>query len=132
MWLAPCEADPVSDARTPSDRGSRPSLTVGDLFRQEPEQWGLRGDPYVWQALAMHLKDMPLPEELSEFERRLKDAFRTIVGIDLDDDSAPEAVFREEFAHGGMSSGQVSVPTWRDRLVPLLVRRADQDRGPKV
>lgn len=44
--------------------------------------------------------------------------------MDLTDPHVDELVYRREFAAGGMSSGQVHLTTWRDRLVPLLVHRA--------
>ncbi|WP_173096692.1 hypothetical protein [Actinomadura verrucosospora] len=96
---------------------------MNQLFEERPEQWGLRGDPYVWEALQERLRGTPVPAEAGEVEGLLLDAFRAVVGVDLT--TAPEeAVYREEFAHGGMSSGSVHLPTWRERLVPLLVRRA--------
>lgn len=96
---------------------------MADLFASEPEQWGLRGDPHAWQAIRHHLNDTPMPCNPANAERMLKEAFRTVVGVDLGDPRATESVFREEFAHGGMSSGLVHLPTWRDRLIPTLVNR---------
>jgi hypothetical protein len=33
-------------------------------------------------------------------------------------------VYREQYAHGGMSSGMISLDTWRQRLMPMLAERA--------
>jgi hypothetical protein len=96
---------------------------MGELFEVQPERWGLRGDPYVWRALQERLRGTPVPAEASEVEGLLLDAFRVVVGVDLRT-AREEHVYREEFAHGGMSSGSVHLPTWRERLVPLLVQRA--------
>ena len=38
---------------------------------------------------------------------------------------ADTPLVREAFAHGGMSSGQVHLETWRAVLLPMLVDRAD-------
>jgi hypothetical protein len=38
-------------------------------------------------------------------------------------------VYREQFAHGGMSSGMISLETWRDQLIPLLAERAELHRA---
>lgn len=103
--------------------------TLGDLFTPEPEQWGLRGDPQVWAALCDHLSAVPLPEGERESRQRLVTAFEVAVGVSLDDADAPEAFFRGEFAHGGMSSGHVCLSTWRDRLIPLLLERANTARS---
>ena len=103
--------------------------TMGNLFTDEPEQWGLRGDPFAWRALREHLATTPIPTDPDEAKLLLRDAFQAVVGVDLDDPGSHEAVYREEFARGGMSSGHVHLPTWRDRLLPLLVSRArDKER----
>jgi len=56
--------------------------------------------------------------------------FNDIVGVDLRNEnfweqgeSGDSGVYREEFAHGCMSSGFVCLEVWRDRLIPLLVGR---------
>ena len=97
---------------------------VSDLFEPEPEQWGLRGDPYVWRALRDHLGSSYLPPSVGEVESMLYTAFNRLVAVDLATETSP-AVYREEFAHGGMSSGQVHLDTWRAVLLPLLLDRAD-------
>lgn len=101
--------------------------TLGDLFKVEPEQWGLRGDPWVCAAMRDRLSNEPLPTDLDDVRQRLLDTFREVVGVDLTDRQVTEEhVYREEFAHGGMSSGGISLPTWRERLVPLLVDTASR------
>ena len=98
-------------------------MTMDELFEEKPEHWGLRGDPYVWEAIRQHLVGVLLPDDDVELENLLLTAFASIVGVDLRTEVA-ENVYREEFAHGGMSSGHVCLPIWRDRLIPLLVSRA--------
>ncbi|GIM89057.1 hypothetical protein [Paractinoplanes toevensis] len=97
--------------------------TVADLFDPEPQVWGLRGDPWVWQAMRDHLGDTYLPPTLGEVEAMLYTAFNRIVGVDLFSELEP-SVYRAEFAHGGASSGHVHLLTWRIDLLPLLVERA--------
>src|SRR3954466_10618747 len=96
---------------------------VADLFDPEPERWGLRGDPYVWRALRDHLGSAYLPPSIGEVENVLYTAFNRLVAVDLQTETAP-AVYREEFAHGGVSSGQVHLDSWRGVLLPLLLDRA--------
>lgn len=98
-------------------------MTMAELFEEQPEHWGLRGDPYAWEAIRQHLVDVPLPDDDAELEDLLFAAFASVVGVDLRMEPA-ENVYRDEFAHGGMSSGQICLPVWRDRLIPLLVSRA--------
>ncbi|MCR8694384.1 hypothetical protein NWP13_17730 [Rhodococcus pyridinivorans] len=97
-------------------------MTMDQLFAEEPEHWGLRGDPYVWGALREHLAGVSLPDDEATLKESLLAAFTAVVGSDLRTELA-DRVYREEFAHGGMSSGHVHLPTWRDSLIPLLVSR---------
>jgi hypothetical protein len=55
--------------------------------------------------------------------RILHTTFEELTGTALADDS-DEHIYREEFAHGGMSSGMISLETWRRQLLPALVQRA--------
>ncbi|MFI6662925.1 hypothetical protein ACIBL8_46410 [Streptomyces sp. NPDC050523] len=96
---------------------------VADLFDPEPEQWGLRGDPYVWQALRDHLSGTEIPASVDEVISLLRVAFSEVVGADLVTERESQ-VYREQYAHGGMSSGYVSLDAWRKSLMPLLVERA--------
>jgi hypothetical protein len=96
---------------------------VAELFDPEPEQWGLRGDPWVWRALRDHLGESYLPPSIGEVEAMLYAAFNRLVAVDLATETTP-AIYREEFAHGGMSSGQVHLETWRAVLIPMLLDRA--------
>jgi hypothetical protein len=97
---------------------------VSDLFDPEPSQWGLRGDPHVWRAMAEHLTGTYLPPSIGEVEKLLYTAFDRLVGVDLFAETAPW-VFRAEFAYGdGLSSGNVHLETWRVVLLPLLIDRA--------
>jgi hypothetical protein len=97
--------------------------TVSDLFDPEPEQWGLRGDPWVWHALREQFAGTYLPPSAAEVESLLYTAFERLVAVDLDTETEAY-IYREEFAHGGMSSGHVSLNAWRTRLIPLLLDRA--------
>lgn len=96
---------------------------MADLFSPEPVTWGLRGDPWVWQAMQDHLSGTYLPPTIGEVERVLYTAFNRIVGVDLATEIEP-AVYRARFAHGGASSGKVHLDTWRAELLPLLIDRA--------
>ncbi|GAA3221947.1 ADP-ribosylglycohydrolase family protein [Actinocorallia longicatena] len=97
-------------------------MTMDELFAEPPAQWGLRGDPHAWAALRERLNAMPVPEDPARLEDLLAATFLDVVGVDPRT-ATGEHVYREEFAHGGMSSGHVHLPTWRDRLLPLLLAR---------
>jgi hypothetical protein len=108
--------------------------TMADLFDPEPRQWGLRGDPYLWRALREHLSGTRVPPSADAAAGLLYAAFWELAGVDLARDPA-SAVTRAEYAHGGMSSGMISLDAWRQRLLPLLTERArallDAAAGPR-
>ena len=48
--------------------------TVGSLFEEEPKQWGLRGDPFMWRELKEIFSQVPLPASGRECERLIRQA----------------------------------------------------------
>ena len=94
--------------------------TVRPLFATAPPQWGLRGDPYLWDELSDILSDTPLPQTESELVRLVEAGFERLTGHAM---SEPDTFVVERYAHGGMSSGGVSPDFWRDEAMPLLLRR---------
>lgn len=103
--------------------GDAAVVKMAELFDPEPERWGLRGDPHVWRALRDHLSGTEVPASVDEAVSLLRVAFSELMGVDLVA-NAESSVYHEEFAHGGMSSGRVSLDAWRDRMLPLLAERA--------
>ena len=94
--------------------------TIGDLFQQKPGQWGLRGDPYLWQEMADHLAHTPLPQMVEQLEQLLTETFESLTGKPI---STEEFIPVERFPRGGMSGGMVSPEFWRETVVPLLLTR---------
>ncbi len=95
-------------------------MSVSDLFSDPLLGWGLRGDPYLWSALQSDFDRVPIPDTDSEFEAILHRQIAEHLGQSLD---SGESVYVEKFAHGGMSSGQVSLEYWRETALPLLLHR---------
>ena len=98
-------------------------MRVSELFDPEPQTWGLRGDPHLWRALRARLADQDAPASADELASVLHAAFRELTGTALASDPA-SSVYREQYAHGGMSGGMISLETWRQRLMPVLFERA--------
>ena len=98
-------------------------MRVSDLFDPEPQTWRLRGDPHLWRALRARLAGHAASASASELANLLHAAFRELAGTDLTSDPA-SSVYLEQYAHGGMSSGMISLDTWRQRLMPMLFERA--------
>jgi hypothetical protein len=93
---------------------------VADLFEEEPVQWGLRGDPYLWREMREHFSAIPIPGSITDLEKEIEKAFLLIAGKHI---SSSEHFFVDRFAHGGMSSGYISPEFWRDRAMPLIKKR---------
>lgn len=96
---------------------------LGDGFDVIHRQWGLRGDPHVWQALRHAVADEPTPADAAAVRADLAAALRRVADVDVDA-AEVEPVHREQFAHGGMSSGMVDGRWWRDKGLPLIAERA--------
>lgn len=96
---------------------------IGTLFVDEPVQWGLRGDPWLWRALAERLADAALPDGRGSLDAALRRAFAAEVGRTVTS-AVEDTVAVPRFAHGGMSSGIVSLPWWRDVGLPLLLEKS--------
>ncbi len=91
--------------------------TVASLFQEEPVQWGLRGDPYLWREMRSHFERIPLPATADELSILIETAFESLTGHSI---SASNPFFVERFSHGGMSSGHISPEFWRDKAISLL------------
>jgi hypothetical protein len=93
-----------------------------ELFATHPRQWGMRGDPHLWRELAARLNAHPEPTSGLELEGLIQHQLRLLTGVDIAT-STETAVQIHRYPTSGMSGGLISPPTWRDRLVPLLVER---------
>ena len=97
------------------------AIFISSLFEERPWQWGLRGDPYLWEEMQSEFIAAPLPESAEQLKVTLEAAFESLTGIPLS--SEQEFIFIERLAHGGMSSGGVSLRFWRETAIPLLIGR---------
>ena len=95
-------------------------LFVAVLFAPPSPQWGLRGDPYLWQALAERGAQEPWPRSEQALVAWVAEGVRSLTGHELSEDSP---FFVEPFSHGGMSSGFVAPAHWREVIVPFLCSR---------
>ena len=94
--------------------------TVALLFQEEPSQWGLRGDPYLWREMRSHFERVPLPAAADELSALIETTFELLTGHPI---STGSHIFIQRFSHGGMSSGYISPDFWRNKAIPLLLAR---------
>ena len=96
--------------------------SLSDLFLDEPEQWGLRGDPHLWREMADSFNKISLPSSSAELECIVRGAFEKLTGCSID---STELINLDKYDHGGMSSGGISTNFWRESAIPLLVSRLE-------
>jgi len=91
------------------------------LFDPQPEQWGLRGDKFLWRLLQMQLMNARLPLNSDDLAQMLNDAFERIVGQPLDErlEAGIPGLPKQ-----GMSGGLISGEFWSLTAFPLLLSRA--------
>jgi hypothetical protein len=101
-------------------------VTFDDLFEREPWQWGLRGDPHVWNAMRERLRDRPIPDNVFAVRRALEETFTEVTGAGLSSTTGlDERVSLPRFRTGsGMSDGMVSLHFWAFTGIPILLDRA--------
>lgn len=98
---------------------SKPSA-VAELFQDEPQRWGLRGDPYLWREMRLHFEGIACPVTPDDLASLVEEAFEKLTGLPL---SHADHIYVERYSHGGMSSGYVNPKFWRETAVPLLQAR---------
>src|ERR1700745_1417161 len=96
-------------------------VKVSALLEPPPRRWGLRGDPHVWEALRLRLADEDMPGTVDEVMSLVHAAFTELTGADLAGDDE-DRVYREQYAHGGMSSGWIDLCTWGARVFRIMAR----------
>jgi hypothetical protein len=111
------EAVKRSKERLDEQSGSEPFSAI---FKQEPTQWGLRGDPFLWRDMKQALSGQPLPATEDQFIALVETTFQRLTGAPM---SSEVAIYVEKYAHGGMSSGHVDPEFWRELALPQLRSR---------
>lgn len=90
------------------------------LFFEKPPRWGLRGDPYLWEAMKTSCNHLPLPTTTEAMKQLFNECFYQLVGEPLHQGSKS---YQKSFDHGGMSGGLVSHDFWLETAFPMLLSR---------
>ena len=88
------------------------------IFERKPRQWGLRGDPYLWEEMKERCAGESLDFDDYGVAGLVCEYFEEATGQPLTFDAK---AYVERFAHGGMSSGSVSGEFWITRGIPFLI-----------
>jgi hypothetical protein len=95
-------------------------MKIFEIFENEPIQWGLRGDPYLWREMKEHLREVEMPESMNKLKVILEKTYEELTNHPL---SFQDDFIVERFKHGGMSSGGISPRFWINKGIPLLLKR---------
>ena len=92
------------------------------LFFPLPDQWGLRGDPYLFCHMAQYAATCELPKISNGLQSLIESLFMELTGRSLE---FAEDFCCEPYAVGGMSSGYICPKWWQKEALPLLAARFD-------
>lgn len=92
---------------------------IKPAFGTPPETWGLRGDSHLWNEMG-GLCDLHAGASLGEMQAHLRGLFAGLTGSSIE---ADDPVKVDRYPLDGMSGGFVSPAFWREKAIPLLVRR---------
>lgn len=99
--------------------------TISLIFDPKPEKWGLRGDPYLWDDLQKVFTTIPLPCSKTLFIHHFEKFFQELTNHPFKADTDFFQV--DKYAHGGMSTGGISVNFWKKQALPLLITRLHKE-----
>ena len=94
--------------------------TIESIFSYRPFQYGLRGDPPLWDDLEEYFKSIPTPTTEELLIEQIYSVVKYLTNNDL---SLNRDFFVEKYNHGGMSTGTVCAEFWIKRGIPLIIGR---------
>ena len=98
---------------------------VACIFETEPVQWGLRGDPFLWQLLKERYQTVELPYSPKVLREEILRVFADLAG-ELPEPGKHYYVDKFAKTHVGMSTGWISGDFWPATAIPLLMERLEQ------
>ncbi|SDL95593.1 hypothetical protein [Aliiruegeria lutimaris] len=101
-------------------------MNIGELFRDEPDSWVLRGDHVLWREFAETFADTPVPDSTAELQRILETAFWDATGNSL---AFCTEVLVGRLARVDETRGGVSCAMWRYNFFPLIIKRFEEAKS---
>lgn len=98
-------------------------MKIATIFEEEPIQWGLRGDPFLWRELKERLKNIDMPETSELLQNLIEKEYEVATGYPI---THKENFCIDRFRSHGMSSGGISPKFWIKSAIPLLLARYAQ------
>ena len=93
------------------------------LFQERPAQWGLRGDPFLWDELRQVSMTLVLPKTPQGLRGLLLLLISNLIGAELIPGKSVPVV---RYSFGGMSSGMIAADFWLEKAILLLQNRLQE------
>lgn len=100
--------------------------TMSLLFEEKPRNWGLRGDPILWDMMKDRLRFKEIPEWESVIQLIIEEKYYFITGQNINDD---EFKYNEKFDNDGISGGHCSPEFWRTKAIPQIIKNFQKYQG---
>jgi hypothetical protein len=96
--------------------------TLSKLFEVVPIQWGLRGDPYLWEEMKIRGEKISIPETSEKLNLLLHQLFYELTGVEIE---PGKNIFIPRYGaeSTGMSKGFVCCNFWIETGFPLILDR---------
>jgi len=96
------------------------NYSVSKYFDDPPAQWGLRGDPYLWQEMKTKMETYIVPKTAKELKDLLHTQSEQLTGEKI---KRGKSISVSRYDLGGMSGGVVSCDVWLDVGFPIAIKR---------
>ena len=106
--------------RTSMENRKNAAVFLSEIFEEKPENWGLRGDPYLWGSLRETFAEVPVSVTPERFTEVFAEVFEKHTGSPLE---RGRTIRLQRYAHGGLSGGQICPEFWIENALPLLLTR---------
>ncbi len=95
------------------------SFNMSTIFANKPDNWGSRGNPFLWDDMAASIKQKPVPTDVLAFYHLIIDEITQLAGQPL---ARGKNLHLRKYDHGGMSSGIISSDFWFNDEIPRLLK----------
>ncbi|MBK8442859.1 MAG: hypothetical protein IPL35_05335 [Sphingobacteriales bacterium] len=99
--------------------------SCSNIIFEEPYQYGLRGDIYLWKELKTVFENSKI-NNADEFEKLLYSTFESIT---MNKPTMGKNYGVRRYNFGGMSSGMICSDFWIERGFPLLIERYENEKN---
>jgi hypothetical protein len=94
------------------------SRNISSLFHNEPKQWGLRGDPYLWDEMRLESTNVKLLENEILMKEYFYELFYKLTGYEI---TKNREIFIERYPY--FIAGGISCGWWIVNGIPFIMER---------